>query len=108
LTAAVDEYNEAGYLSSETLANIINNGLLDYLSYENGQLIANTGELYNSAEASRIYASQQLTAAMTADMLHIAMGEEAEVSGLAASAIANLGNSSEVAGMGLRSASRWP
>ncbi|MBR2890973.1 MAG: phage tail tape measure protein [Bacilli bacterium] len=98
LTAAVDEYNEAGYLSSETLANIINNGLLDYLSYENGQLIANTGELYNSAEASRIYASQQLTAAMTADMLHIAMGEEAEVSGLAASAIANLGNSSEVAG----------
>ena len=98
LTSAVDEFNESGYLTSETLANIINSGLEGYLSFENGQLIANTNELYNSAEASRAYASQQLAAAMTSDMLYIAIGEEEKVSGLAATAIENLGNSSETAG----------
>ena len=98
LTAAVDEFNDAGYLTSETLANIINNGLEEYLSFENGQLIANTNELYNSAEASRAYASQQLSAAMTSDMLYIAIGEEEKVSGLAATAIEKLGNNSETAG----------
>src|SRR5699024_2504614 len=57
LTAAVDEYNEAGYLSADTLSTLIDNDLLGYLSLENGQLIANTGELYNQAEAKRISAS---------------------------------------------------
>ena len=98
LTGAVDEFNEAGYLTSETYKKILDNGLIDYLSFENGQLVANTSDLYKSAEASRIYASQQLTAAMTADVLNIAVGKEEEVSGLAASAIANLGNASATAG----------
>lgn len=98
LTAAVDEYNEAGYLSSETLANMINNDLLNYLSYENGQLIANTEELYNNAESARISASQKLYNAMVDDMLAVAEGNVENASSLAQSAVANLGNNAEAAG----------
>lgn len=98
LTTAVDEYNDAGYLSSETLKQIIDNGLIDYLSYENGQLIANTEEFYNNAESNRALSSQRLAAAMTTDILKVATGNLENVSGLAASAIEGLGNNAETAG----------
>lgn len=97
LTKAVDEYNESGYLSSETLSNIINSGLLEYLSYENGQLIANTSELYNNAEAKRISASQALYKAMSDDVMAVAEGKVKEASELAQTAVANLGDNAETA-----------
>lgn len=98
LTSAVDEYNEAGYLSAETLQKIIDNNLLEYLSYENGQLIANTGEFYNNAEAARAAASQKLYNAMADDIWAISEGKVENASDLAQKAVENLGNSSETAG----------
>ena len=97
LTSAIDEYNESGYLSSETLSKLINNDLLQYLSYENGQLVANTSELYNNAEAQRISASQKLYQAMASDVMAVAEGNVQEASELAQSAVANLGNNAETA-----------
>lgn len=98
LTSAVDEYNEAGYLSAETLKKIMDNNLLEYLSYENGQLIANTGEFYNNAEAARAAASQKLYNAMADDIWAISEGKVENASDLAQKAVENLGNSSETAG----------
>ena len=98
LTAAVDEYNEAGYLSADTLSTLIDNDLLGYLSLENGQLIANTGELYNQAEAKRISASAALSAAMADDVQAVAAGNLEEASSLAQAAVASLGNEAEAAG----------
>ena len=97
LTSAIDEYNESGYLSSETLSKLINNDLLQYLSYENGQLVANTSELYNNAEAQRISASQRLYKAMASDVMAVAEGNVQKASELAQSAVANLGNNAETA-----------
>lgn len=98
LTAAVDEYNSAGYLSLETFTKLINNDLLDYLSFENGQLIANTSELYNNAESARIAASQKLYNAMADDVLKVSEGDVEHASKLAQSAVAGLGNNAETAG----------
>lgn len=98
LTSAVDEYNSAGYLSFETLQKIMDNNLLEYLSFENGQLIANTGELYNNAEAARIAASQKLYNAMADDIWAVSEGKLENASDLAKTAVANLGNESENAG----------
>ena len=89
--------NESGQLSSETLSNIINDGLLEYLSYENGQLIGNTSELYNNAEAKRISASQALYKAMSDDVMAVAEGKVKEASELAQTAVANLGDNAEIA-----------
>ena len=98
LTAAVDEYNNAGYLSLETFTKLINNDLLDYLSFENGKLIANTSELYNNAESARIAASQKLYNAMADDVLKVSEGDVEHASKLAQSAVAGLGNNAETAG----------
>lgn len=98
LTSAVDEYNEAGFLSAETLKKIMDNGLLEYLSYENGHLVANTEALYNKAEAQRIASSQELANAMTADILKVAENDVEHASNLAKTAVANLGNNAETAG----------
>ena len=98
LTAAVDEYNEVGYLSSETLKKIMDNNLLQYLSYENGQLVANTNELYNNAESARVAASQKLYNAMADDIWAISEGKLENASDLAKTAVKNLGSESETAG----------
>lgn len=98
LTAAVDEYNEAGYLSSETLKKIMDGDLLQYLSYENGQLVANTSELYNNAESARIAASQKLYNAMADDIWAVSEGKLENASSLAQTAVKNLGNSAETSG----------
>ena len=98
LTAAVDEYNEAGYLSSETLKKIMDGDLLQYLSYENGQLVANTSELYNNAESARVAASQKLYNAMADDIWAVSEGKLENASDLAKTAVKNLGSASETAG----------
>lgn len=98
LTAAVDEYNEAGYISAETLIKLTDNDLLQYLSYENGLLSANTEGLYNNAETARIAASQKLYNAMADDVLAVAEGRVDEASSLAQDAVKNLGDNAETAG----------
>lgn len=98
LTSAVDEYNNAGYLSSETLQKIMDNNLLQYLSYENGKLVANTNELYNNAESARVAASQKLYNAMADDIWAVSEGKLENASDLAKTAVKNLGSESETAG----------
>lgn len=98
LTAAVDEYNDAGYLSAETLTKLINNDLLSYLSYENGLLQANTEGLYLNAETARAAASQKLYNAMADDILAIAEGRIKDASELAKGAVAGLGDNASTAG----------
>lgn len=98
LTQAVDEYNEAGYLTEETINKIIAGDLLGYLSFENGQLVANTEAFYQSAEAERIAASQKLYDAMAADILAVANGDVENASNLAKDAVAALGDNADIAG----------
>lgn len=98
LTSAVDEYNDAGYLSAETLTKLINEDLLQYLSYENGLLSANTESFYNNAEVARLAAVQKLSNAMADDVLAVAEGRVKDESELAKSAIAGMGDNAETAG----------
>lgn len=98
LTSAVDEYNNSGFLSAETLQKMMDNNLLEYLTYENGKLVANTEALYNSAEAARIATSQKLSNAMADDMLAIAEERTKDASKLAQAAVKNLGDNAETAG----------
>lgn len=98
LSGAVDEYNEQGFLSLETLENITDNGLLDYLDLQNGKLVANTKNLNKMAEAERNAASAALADAMAKDFAAIADGRLEDVSLLAKSAINGLGNAAEKSG----------
>lgn len=98
LSGAVEEYNEQGFLSLETLQNIMDNGLLDYLDLQNGKLVANTKNLNKMAEAERNAASAALADAMAKDFAAIADGRLEDVSLLAKSAINGLGNAAEKSG----------
>lgn len=98
LTGAVEEYNNQGFLTSETLKNIMDNGLLEYLDFQDGKLVANTKSLKNLAEQQRINASIALSDAMAKDFEAIASGRLTEASVTAQSAVAGLGNKSETAG----------
>ena len=98
LTSAVDEWNNAGYISAETMKSLTDNGLLQYLDEQNGKLIANTNELYNQAEANRADASQALTNAMVNDVLKVAEGDVKNASDLAQRAVAALGDNATAAG----------
>lgn len=98
LSGAVDEYNEQGFLSLETLENIMDNGLLDYLDLQNGKLVANTKNLNKMAEAERNAASAALADAMAKDFAAIADGRLEDVSLLAKSAINGLGDAAEKSG----------
>lgn len=98
LSSAVEEYNEQGYLSLDTLKQIMDNGLLDYLDFQDGKLVANTKSLNKMAEAERKAASAALADAMAKDFAAIADGRLEDASLLAQSAVAGLGNKSEVSG----------
>lgn len=98
LSGAVEEYNEQGFLSLETLQNIMDNGLLDYLDLQDGKLVANTKNLNKMAEAERNAASAALADAMAKDFAAIADGRLEDVSLLAKSAINGLGDAAEKSG----------
>lgn len=55
LTGAVDEYNENGSISIDTLASLVELGddYLSMLSFENGQLVLNSDALYKNSEQIR-------------------------------------------------------
>ena len=94
----MEEYNEQGYLSLDTLKQIMDNGLLDYLDFQDGKLVANTKSLNKMAEAKRNAASAALAEAMANDFVAIADGRLKDASLLAQSAVEGLGNKSEVSG----------
>jgi len=97
LTKAVEEYNEQGYLTEETLKTLTANGLLQYLDFQNGKLVANTKALEEMAEQTRITASEQLKQAMITDIENIANGDMANISGTAKAAIKGLGDETAIA-----------
>ena len=74
LREAQEEYNEYGNLSAETMQNIIDNGLLEYLSAENGQLQFNTQALQDNANATQDNAIAKLQEALFTDLQSIALG----------------------------------
>lgn len=88
LTSAVDEYNESGYITANTLKSLADNDLLQYLEWENGQLVANTGALYDYADAAKISALEDLKASYAKDVLAIATGDTADASQAAKDIIA--------------------
>lgn len=55
LTGAVDEYNENGSISIDTLSSLVELGddYLSMLSFENGQLVLNSDALYKNSEQIR-------------------------------------------------------
>lgn len=98
LTTAVDEFNESGYITADTLKNITENDLVPYLSFVGGQLVANTNALYENADVTKYKALQDLQAAFNADALAIAEGNVSSASELAKTAVANAADEMDVAG----------
>lgn len=94
LKSAVDEYNNNGYLSIDTLQSLLSldDEYLSMLSMENGQLVLNTTELdnyTNALVAQRIETAQN---AAVQDIWNLAAGNTASMSDTAKTAIANLEN----------------
>ena len=108
LKSAVDEYNNNGYLSIDTLQQLLSLGdeYLSMLSMENGQLVLNTTELDNKTNALIAAKVQSLQAAAAEDLHNIALGNTENISNLAKNAIANLG--SETSGIGATFANQVP
>ena len=69
LTAAVDEYNDKGYITAETFKSIMNNDLIQYLDWTKDGLVANTGELFNLGDAAKYAALSELQQAYASDVL---------------------------------------
>lgn len=99
LTSAVDEYNDSGYITANTLKSLVDNDLLQYLEWENGALVANTGALYDLADAAKISALEDLKAAYAKDVLAIATGDTAEASQAAKDIIAE--EKGQISGLGM-------
>lgn len=92
LKGVVDEYNQNGYLSIDTLQTLLtlDDEYLSLLSMENGQLSLNTTALDNKTNALVASKIQSLQAAAAEDLHNIALGNTENLSNLAKNAIANL------------------
>ena len=96
--SAVDEYNNNGYLSIDTLQSLLSlsDDYLNMLSLQNGQLSLNTSELDNKVDAliaERIALLQ--TAAMN-DLYNLSIGNTDSLSQTAKTAISNLGTDVDI------------
>lgn len=100
LSSAVEEYNNNGALSVETLASLskLSPQYLACLVDENGQLRLNTDSLDALATASKNAAIQTLMDSASKDMLAVATGNAKNMSDLATQAINNVGDASEISG----------
>jgi hypothetical protein len=100
LSSAVEEYNNNGALSVETLTSLskLSPQYLACLVDENGQLRLNTDSLDALATASKNAAIQTLMDSASKDMLAVATGNAKNMSDLATQAINNVGNAAEVSG----------
>ena len=108
LIEAQKEWNETGSLSAGTFSELQENGLLEYLNFTAEGLSVNTGKLIENAEATKTKAISDLQAAMTSDLLAIAVGDTSKISETAQGVIAQLGNNAETAGnQALASVADW-
>lgn len=106
LTTAVDEYNNNGYLSIDTLQSLLklDDEYLSMLSLQNGQLVLNTTALDQKTDALIATKVQELEAAAATDLYNLAQGNADKMSSLAKAAIANAGSSAEITGSQFQSA----
>ena len=96
---AVDEYNESGYISMDTLQSLLDldASYLASLEMVNGQLVLNEASMANLAEAAKVAAISELQDAAAKDLNALAAGNVNAMSDLAKSAIAGVGDNSETA-----------
>lgn len=108
LIQAQEEWNETQALSPSTFVELQESGLLEYLEYTSDGLKVNTDKLLENAESCKNKAVSDLQAAMTSDMLAIAIGNTSNISDTAQSVIEQLGNNAEIAGdKALNSVADW-
>lgn len=92
LTSAVDEYNNSGYMSIDTLQSLMamDEQYLSMLSMENGQLVLNTQEMDNYINTMIAKKAEDLQAAATQDLLNLSLGNTSSLSSVAEQAIDEL------------------
>ena len=98
LQGAIDEFNERGAISGETLKSLIDNDLLQYLTFTENGLIADANAMQMLEQAAINEAYAMLNAAMVQDMENYALGKTEQMSTLAQSAIGLAGNAAANAG----------
>lgn len=108
LISAQEEWNESKAISASTFADLQENGLLEYLTFTSDGLEVNTEKLLSNAQSCKDKAVADLHAAMTSDLLAIAIGDTSKQSEAAQSVIAQLGNNAETAGnQAMTSVTQW-
>lgn len=108
LQETVEEYTQTGAISPSTFVELQENGLLQYLEYTSEGLVANTDKLIENAQSLKDKAVADLQAAMTEDMLGIALNDTARISQAGQTVIAKLGDATEQAGdKALSSVADW-
>lgn len=108
LISAQEEWNESKAISASTFADLQENGLLEYLTFTSDGLEVNTEKLLSNAQSCKDKAVADLHAAMTSDLLAIAIGDTSKQSETAQSVIAQLGNNAETAGnQAMTSVTQW-
>lgn len=98
LQGAIDEFNERGAISGETLKSLIDNDLLQYLTFTENGLIADANAMQMLEQAAINEAYAMLNAAMVQDMENYALGKTEQMSTLAQNAIGLAGNAAANAG----------
>lgn len=98
LQGAIDEFNERGAISGETLKSLIDNNLLQYLTFTENGLIADANAMKMLEQAAINEAYAMLNAAMVQDMENYALGKTEQMSALAQSAIGDAGTAAANSG----------
>jgi hypothetical protein len=100
LKDAIKEYNKTGVLSVETFQALMALSPQFLQMFFNQATAAQTAEsaIYAQAEALKVAKIQELQAAAASDILALAEGRLSDMSPVASSAIASLGNNATVAG----------
>lgn len=108
LISAQEEWNESKAISPSTFVDLEESGLLEYIQFTSEGLEVNTEKLLENAQSTKDKAVEDLRAAMTSDLLAIAMGNTESISAEAQNVIAQLGKNTETAGnQAMSSVSQW-
>lgn len=75
--AAMNEFNQNGYMSASTLKNLIDNDLLQYFDVLNGKLAINEAAMANAATATKADAIMKIQLKTATEIAAIAFGDEA-------------------------------
>lgn len=106
MISAVDEYNNNGYLSIDTLQSLLalDDEYLSMLTLQDGQLSLNTTSIDMMTDSLINQKVQELQAAAAKDLYNLAIGNTSSLSETAKTAVANAGNSAETTGGQFQSA----